>query len=159
MKPELKAALVARLWRLSVWPLPLSNYAINVEREVDLIDMLAYAAGARNSARGRQSSCRASFETVVTSFKKLFEALRGCEDDDDVGPNIRNLQSACPSLQESAIIPSSRSHTSTRCSASSALPPWRRAHSRVSVRHRRRQHARPVDHLDRWLAHALIFVL
>ena len=104
MKPELKAALVARLWRLSVWPLPLFNYAVNVEREVDLrIDMLAYAAAARNSD-AREAILLPRIETVVTCFKKLFEALRGCEDDNDVVRNIRNIQSACPSLQESAII-------------------------------------------------------
>ena len=118
IKPELKAAPVSRLWGQSIWPRPLFNYSINIERDVDLLDMLAYAAAPRNSD-AREEILIPRIETVAASFKKLNEALRGCADDDDTVCNIRNLQSACPSLQESSIIcPSSRLHTSRRPSAS-----------------------------------------
>ena len=68
MNPELKAALVSRLWWQSIWPPPLFNYSINIERDVDLLDMLAYAAAPRNSD-AREEILIPRIETFIASFK------------------------------------------------------------------------------------------
>ena len=103
MKPQLKAALITRFWRNACWPYALLNYTIEVEREMDLLDMLTYAASPRNSDT-REGILLPRIDSVVTCFKKLSNVLQGCEDDDDAVRNIRNLQNACPSLPESAVI-------------------------------------------------------
>jgi hypothetical protein len=103
MKAELKAALITRFWHNACWHDALFNYADYIEREMDLLDMLTFAAAPRNSD-AREAILLPRIETVVAYFKKLFDVLQGCEDDDDVVRNIRNLQNACPSLQESTII-------------------------------------------------------
>ena len=70
---------------------------------MNLLDMFTYAAAPRNSDT-REAILLPRIDSVVICFKKLSDVLQGCEDDDDIVRNIRNMQNACPSLQESAII-------------------------------------------------------
>ena len=54
----------------------------------------------------REEILIARIETVTSNFENIHDKikLRGCADDDDIVRNIRNLQAACPGLQEASII-------------------------------------------------------
>ena len=70
MKPQLKAGLITRFFRGACWHPALFNYSINVEREMDFLDMLTYAAAARNSDT-REFILLPRIESVVACFPKL----------------------------------------------------------------------------------------
>ena len=103
MGHQIKATLISHLGRQSIWPWQLLVYSTGIERDMDLVDMHTYAAAAGNS-HAREEILIARIETVTINFENIHETLRGCADDDDIVRNIRNLQAACPSLQEASII-------------------------------------------------------